>query len=170
MEPSVQFDMFAPADLTVIGHTSGVGESLVTFDTHESLQPIRKRQSNAICKALKANRLLEQLDSYESEQEQDEDWLQCDMFAVEWTDEHILKLMDGLLVETLSVFNEDKTSMDTVKDALDWVMSDDILPFSFVVCCKAAGLDYEDVRQGVLYCLKRIAREQANTVMPADVY
>lgn len=170
MQSTIQFDMFAPADRSVIGHLKGLHESCPTFDDDVSPQSMRKRKSNAIKKAIKANRLIEQLDTHQSQQQHDDDWLQCDMFAIEWTDGDILKLMDGLLVETLSVFNEDKTSMETVKDALNWVMSDDILPFSFIVCCRAAGLDYEDVRQGVLYCLERIAREASNQTLPADVY
>lgn len=166
---SIQFDMFAPAESPVIGQMNGLIES-EGFDIEQISEPPRKRRSNAIKKAIKANQLLKQLEDCESRQDDDDGWLQCDMFATEWSDADILKLMDGLLVETLSVFNEDKTSMETVKDALDWVMSDDILPFSFIVCCRASGLDYEDVRNGVLYCLKRIARDEISQTMPADVF
>lgn len=168
MQQAVQFDMFAPADIPVIGTLEGLCEDSSSFD--EAAEAPMKRKSNAIKKAIKANRLLEQLDAHRTNQESEDEWLQSDMFAIEWTDEDFFKLMDGVLVETLSVFNDDKSSMETVKEALEWVMSDDILPFSFIVCCKFSGLDYEDVREGVLCCLERIAREATKQAMPADVY
>ncbi|SEJ60770.1 hypothetical protein SAMN04244579_04897, partial [Azotobacter beijerinckii] len=42
-------------------------------------------------------------------------------------------------------------------EAVEWVMSDEVHPFSFKVCCAALQADHEDVREGVLAIMRKHA-------------
>lgn len=74
-----------------------------------------------------------------------------------WTDNDILLLMDGVLQATLEQLldGRSRSSDEMSQEAWDWVMSDDILPFSFAVCCRALGYDHERLRDAILSTIKR---------------
>ena len=50
---------------------------------------------------------------------------------------------------------------DIKKENLEWMMSDDIHPFSFLVCCRLAGYDPEGIRDGIHSILKRLKQKDA---------
>lgn len=82
--------------------------------------------------------------------------LQLSLDIEYWSNWDILLLMDGLLRTTIHDLKDMRASDDLAKEALDWVMSDDILPFSFAVCCRAIGYDHERLREAILASIPRI--------------
>lgn len=71
---------------------------------------------------------------------------------VEWLREYILKL-------TLKQIIHSQVSESNRAEALQWAMSDEVHPFSFRVCCDALGVDYEEIREGLLTVIKRQGRK-----------
>lgn len=69
---------------------------------------------------------------------------------VEWLREYLLKL-------TLRQLVHPQVSELHRREAVEWVMSDDMHPFSFKVCCAALQADHEDVREGVLAIMRKHA-------------
>lgn len=69
---------------------------------------------------------------------------------VEWSDRGILELREVVLSHALrdAVRKNDR-------EAQNWIISDEIAPFSFRVCCGVLGLDAEEVRSGVMGIIKR---------------
>lgn len=69
---------------------------------------------------------------------------------VEWLREYLLKL-------TLRQLVHPQVSELHRLEAVEWVMSDEVQPFSFKVCCAALQADHEDVREGVLAIMRKHA-------------
>lgn len=68
------------------------------------------------------------------------------------------KLRDGLLWHSLRVLADGRAGAEIKRETMGWMMSDDIHPFSFVVCCAQAGYDPSGIREGVESILNRLAR------------
>ena len=62
---------------------------------------------------------------------------------VEWMREYLLKI-------TLRQIIHPQVSEQNWREAMDWVLSDEVHPFSFRVCCEAMMCDFEDVRATTL--------------------
>lgn len=62
---------------------------------------------------------------------------------VEWMREYLLKI-------TLRQIIHPQLSEQNWREAMDWVLSDEVHPFSFRVCCEAMMCDFEDVRATTL--------------------
>lgn len=67
---------------------------------------------------------------------------------IDWLREYLLKL-------TLRQILHPQVSSENWWDGVLWMLGDEDHPFSFKVCCNAAGADHEDVRQGVLRIMRR---------------
>lgn len=67
---------------------------------------------------------------------------------IEWLREYLLKL-------TLRQILHPQVSELHRREAVEWVMSDEVHPFSFKVCCAALQADHEDVREGVLAIMRK---------------
>ena len=78
-----------------------------------------------------------------------------------WNDDEVRLLRDGLLWHSLRVLADGRAGSEIKQETLTWVMSDEVHPFSFVVCCDEAGYDPSGVREGVKSILKRLARIKA---------
>ena len=61
----------------------------------------------------------------------------------EWMREYLLKI-------TLRQIIHPQVSEQNWREAMDWVLSDEVHPFSFRVCCEAMMCDFEDVRATTL--------------------
>ncbi|MFU9929851.1 topoisomerase II [Klebsiella pneumoniae] len=79
----------------------------------------------------------------------------------EWTDDEVRQLRDGLLWHSLRVLADGRAGSEIKQETMAWVMSDEVHPFSFVVCCDEAGYDPSGVREGVKSILNRLARVKA---------
>ncbi|HFU9990326.1 TPA: hypothetical protein ACH7RP_003925 [Escherichia coli] len=64
----------------------------------------------------------------------------------EWTDDEVRQLRDGLLWHSLRVLADGRAGSEIKQETMAWVMSDEVHPFSFVVCCDEAGYDPSGVR------------------------
>lgn len=70
-------------------------------------------------------------------------------------DDYIDWLRGYLLQMTLRQILHPQVSMQNWWDGVIWMLSDDDHPFSFKICCNAAGADHEEVRQGVRRVMRR---------------
>ncbi|EKC7897401.1 hypothetical protein FA341_15280 [Pseudomonas aeruginosa] len=68
----------------------------------------------------------------------------------EITDEYVEWLREYLLKITLRQIIHSQVSEQNWRDAMDWILSDEVYPFSFRVCCEAMMCDFEDVRAATL--------------------
>lgn len=68
----------------------------------------------------------------------------------EITDDYVEWLREYLLKITLRQITHSQVSAQNRQEAMDWLLSDEIHPFSFRVCCEALLCDFEDVRDATL--------------------
>lgn len=73
------------------------------------------------------------------------------------TDDYIDWLRGFILKRTLRQLLHSQTNEDSKREAYEWLMADDVHPFSFRVCCEAYDSDYTEVRQGVESILRKHA-------------
>lgn len=73
----------------------------------------------------------------------------------EITDEYIDWLRGFILKRTLRQLQHSQTSEESRMDAYEWLMSDEVHPFSFRVCCEAYDSDHIEVRLGVESILRK---------------
>jgi hypothetical protein len=77
-----------------------------------------------------------------------------------WTDEEILYICDRLLEASLRNLFDGRCSMETIVEIYNWMINlNDPNPFSFNNCCKASGLDPEEIRETVLSRFKSPPRQ-----------
>lgn len=79
----------------------------------------------------------------------------------EWTDDDISCLREAILMDTLRHLTDGRSST-AKKDALDWMLDDEIHPFSFRVCVAEMGMDYEEIRTRVLRMIASLEQKTAN--------
>lgn len=70
--------------------------------------------------------------------------------AIEWTDEDVFKLREGMLYGALSALADHRTARQSVKEALAWVLSTEKHPFSFCVCAEMLGFCADELRDLIL--------------------
>lgn len=68
---------------------------------------------------------------------------------LEWTDANIEQLRKRLLWHSLRLLADGRASTTTMRETMEWLMSDELHPFSFVVCCHEAGYNPIGIREGV---------------------
>ncbi|EKS7763350.1 topoisomerase II [Edwardsiella ictaluri] len=80
---------------------------------------------------------------------------------LEWLDDEVKQLREGLLWHSLRVLADGRAGREIKQETMDWVMSDEVHPFAFVVCCYEVGCDPSGIREGVESILRRLARVNA---------
>ena len=74
----------------------------------------------------------------------------------EFSDDFIDWIRGYLLKASLRQITHSQVSAANKRELLEWMLSDEIHPFSFVTCCIAAGAaDYEAIRDGVLSLVRK---------------
>lgn len=73
-----------------------------------------------------------------------------------WTDEEVSKLRVQLLNHSLHLLTDGRASYKAKKEIFEWVMSDDIHPFSFFICCEEGSYNPLKVRAGIKFMLRRL--------------
>ena len=58
-----------------------------------------------------------------------------------WTEANVEMLRSKLLVTTVREIADRRTSKKVVTEVWDWILSDEVHPFSFRVCCESSDLD-----------------------------
>ncbi|EGQ7672326.1 topoisomerase II [Vibrio cholerae] len=80
---------------------------------------------------------------------------------LEWSDDEVKQLRYGLLWHSLRVLADGRAGTEIKQETMEWMMSDEVHPFSFVACCGEAGYDPSGIREGVKSILNRLARVKA---------
>ena len=73
----------------------------------------------------------------------------------EWDESSIFALREGLLWDSLRVLADGRAGEAAKQEAEDWMMSDEIHPFSFVVCCNELGYVPAELREQTLDLIQR---------------
>ena len=74
-----------------------------------------------------------------------EDWLEKN--GLKFTDAEVRNLREAVLKDALQNALDGRCSAKTRKENYDWIMSDAVAPFSFVVCAKTCGQRPEELRE-----------------------
>lgn len=69
--------------------------------------------------------------------------------TADWTDEAIDHLRAELLARTVHTLKDERVSMKAKTDAWCWMFSNSVAPFSYKVCCEAAGVNPAELRQAI---------------------
>jgi hypothetical protein len=78
----------------------------------------------------------------------------------EWDEQSISALRKRLLWHNLRVLADGRAGEGIKQETMDWLVSDDIEPFSFVICCSEAGYCPVTIREQTLDMLARLARRR----------
>jgi hypothetical protein len=73
----------------------------------------------------------------------------------EWSDQAITDLREGLLWDNFSRLLDGRAGYVSKRDVMDWLMSPDITPFSFVTCCWDLGYSPVSLREKTLDLISR---------------
>ena len=65
---------------------------------------------------------------------------------IEWTDDDIRRLRAGVLEASLREVVDGRNGENSRREALEWVESNEIHPFSFVCCCREFGMNPDNLR------------------------
>lgn len=72
---------------------------------------------------------------------------QLDLFTqIEWHDSELMVFIEEFLHANLRMLSNHRVSSVSRSEIMDWVFSDENKGLSFVLCCTALGLDYQEVR------------------------
>lgn len=74
---------------------------------------------------------------------------------IEWSDNDIEQLRRSILESSIRILLDRRASIATVSETLEWLLSDEISPFSFEVCASDCGYSADDLRERTLGCMKK---------------
>ena len=74
----------------------------------------------------------------------------------DWCNTSVDQLYGYLLKKTLAIFGDGRASLSSRAEAFDWLMSDEVFPFSFRTCCDIEGLNYELTRNLTVDVIRRV--------------
>lgn len=80
---------------------------------------------------------------------------------IDWSDKAVSDLREGVLHHSLRVLADGRVGKVAKVEAMNWMMSDEIHPFSFVVCCSEFGYVPAEVRERTLDMLARLEKKPA---------
>ena len=75
--------------------------------------------------------------------------------AIEWREEEIASLREGLLRYSLQVILDGRNSRDTKREIWLWVESDSCHPFSFSICAVESGVDPDELRASFRHIVRK---------------
>lgn len=67
-------------------------------------------------------------------------------FCGVWTDEEIIQVQEGMLLEALNEIRDGRKSEAMRKEAIDWLMNESDEPFSADICAQNCGYDIGNLR------------------------
>lgn len=103
---------------------------------------------------LVVNRIQLQFDFEFDSSVQDEDPIFNQTIPV-WTDDDIHELHYKIMMRKLCEVCDGRLSPRVRREIIDWVMCDEIAPFSFACCCILEGADPLEFRENLLYYIDR---------------
>lgn len=72
-----------------------------------------------------------------------------------WTDPEIWQLREGILVDAIRLLLDGRGSLRSRQEVMDWVQDDSPGPFCFRICAMAAVVDPDNLRESLLWLLRR---------------
>ncbi|KGH12720.1 hypothetical protein FSY45_20530 [Comamonas sp. Z1] len=73
-----------------------------------------------------------------------------------WSDDDIDKLRTAFFDENIRLLGDGRTSPETRQENYEWLMSDEIHPFSFLVLCREEMLSPDRIREGVQVVMRKL--------------
>ncbi|MCB5162949.1 hypothetical protein [Marinomonas algarum] len=70
-----------------------------------------------------------------------------------WSEEQITRLRERFLNQALRTLVDGRRSNESKRKAMEWLESNEIAPFSFIVCCHDLGFSPEQIRDKTAYFL-----------------
>ena len=64
-----------------------------------------------------------------------------------WDESLVLSLREGVLYDALQTVFDGRAMRESRSEALRWILSDGMGPFSYRVCCAAVGVDPDELRE-----------------------
>lgn len=80
---------------------------------------------------------------------------------LEWSEQAIMDLREGFLWHSLRVLADGRAGEGIKQETMEWLMSNDIHPFSFVVCCSELGYAPATLREKTLDVLNRRKKSES---------
>lgn len=71
-----------------------------------------------------------------------------------WCNDSVDKIRSYLLKKTLAIFSDGRASSSSKAEAFEWLMSEELMPFSFRVCCGIEDLDPDLIRELTLRVIR----------------
>lgn len=78
----------------------------------------------------------------------------------EWSADAISCLREAVLMDTLRNLTDGRATT-AKEEAMEWMMSDEVHPFSFRICANEMGMDHVEIRNRVLRMIDSIERKLA---------
>ena len=76
--------------------------------------------------------------------------------VIDWNHSDIYRLQKAVIKQTLREIGDQRRSNAMRKEVLRWLMSDDVHPFSAIVCCQAHKLNLDHLRNLVAHLARDI--------------
>lgn len=83
---------------------------------------------------------------------------------VEWDKKNIRLLAEMILNRSLEFIRNKKVNSSGFAEELAWFFSDEPGPFSAPACAEMAGMDLDELRTGLDYCLPQSKRDQIRLI------
>lgn len=84
-----------------------------------------------------------------------------------WTEDNITRLRSKLLVTTVREIADRRNGKKIATEAWNWILSDEIEPFSFLVCCESEDLDALKMRESLVSLYRTLMRR--NLAVKVDI-
>lgn len=93
-------------------------------------------------------------------------WLTIEK-PIGWTESNIMRLRSKLLITTVREIADRRNAKKIAIEAWRWILSDEIHPFSFLVCCESEDLDALKMREGLVSLYRTLMRR--NLAVKVDI-
>lgn len=72
-----------------------------------------------------------------------------------WTDDEILCIYECLLMDSIQHLFDKRSAKKTIREIFLWLIRDDDNPFSFSKCCHYTGVEPSELRDQLLWRLRK---------------
>lgn len=73
----------------------------------------------------------------------------------EWTDQGINELRVGILEKMLASVDDQRVNLEARTENFEWIMDNSVGPFTYLVCCEAAGVNPYRLRDELIENINR---------------
>lgn len=76
--------------------------------------------------------------------------------SVIWSEDDIEIIRYNILIKSLKTLKDKRSCLKEKTDVLEWLLSDEAHPFSFILCCHSQMIDYREFRQRIIGLIKQL--------------